>query len=235
MYGDLKSLKNISKIIKFVKKYKNEKFKIIYCPPYTLLDPFFKIVKKTQISLGAQNIHENFDFGANTGFINSQMVKNLGAKYVILGHSENRSLGESNSQINKKILSALKSKLNVIFCIGETNFQKRKNKTKKILKQQIELGLRNFGKKNRIIVAYEPVWSIGTGVIPNNIELEKNIKFIKILLNKKLKNYKIVYGGSVNPKNIKTLNQIDLLDGYLIGGASQSSKKLIDIIKKTFK
>ena len=95
-------------------------------------------------------------------------------------------------------------------------------------------GLKGIGKKCKIIVAYEPVWSIGTGVVPNNLELEKNIKFIKSIISKKFNNYKILYGGSVRPNNIQKLNMIDLLDGYLIGGASQSSKKLIDIIKKTF-
>ena len=86
-----------------------------------------------------------------------------------------------------------------------------------------------------MIIAYEPVWSIGTGIIPTNIELKKNLQFIKSIVSKKIKNHKILYGGSVNPNNIKKLNEIDLLDGFLIGGASQSSKKLIDIIKKTFK
>ena len=108
------------------------------------------------------------------------------------------------------------------------------SKTNIILKNQIMSGLKGIGKKCKIIVAYEPVWSIGTGVVPNNLELEKNIKFIKSIISKKFNNYKILYGGSVSPNNIKKLNMIDLLDGYLIGGASQSSKKLIDIIKKTF-
>ena len=234
MYGDLSSLNSIQRIIKFSKLNKSKKFKIVYCPPYTLLNQFITKVKKSSIDVGAQNIHQNFDFGANTGFINSKMVKNLGAKYVILGHSENRELGEDNKHINKKILSAIKSKLTVIFCIGETLSQRKKNKTKIILKNQINFGLKGVNKRNKIIFAYEPVWSIGTGVIPNNIELEKNLKFIKSIVSKKFKEYKILYGGSVNPDNIKKLRKIDLLDGYLIGGASQSSKKLIDIIKKTF-
>ena len=91
-------------------------------------------------------------------------------------------------------------------------------------------GLKGIGKKYKIIVAYEPVWSIGTGIVPNNLELEKNIKFIKSIISKKFNNCKILYGGSVSPNNIKKLNMIDLLDGYLIGGESQSSKKLIYII-----
>ena len=235
MYGDLTSLKSIQKVIKFSRLNKTKKFRIIYCPPYTLLGDFNRIVKKTSIETGAQNIHENFDFGANTGFVNSKMIKNLGVKYVILGHSENRALGEDNKHINNKILSALKSKLTVILCIGETITQKKNKKTKTILKKQIEVCLKGINKKKRVIIAYEPVWSIGTGIIPTNIELKKNLQFIKSIVSKKIKNHKILYGGSVNPNNIKKLNEIDLLDGFLIGGASQSSKKLIDIIKKTFK
>ena len=130
-------------------------------------------------------------------------------------------------------LSAIKSKLNVIFCIGESSFQRKNKKTNIILKNQIMSGLKGIGKKCKIIVAYEPVWSIGTGVVPNNLELEKNIKFIKSIISKRFKNYKILYGGSVSPNNIKKLNMIDLLDGYLIGGASQTPNKFIDIIKKT--
>ena len=164
------------------------------------------------------------------------MIKNLGAKYIIIGHSENRAAGDTDSAINKKIYSALKSNLSVIFCIGETLSQKRKKLTNTILKSQIINGLRNLKTSKKIILAYEPVWSIGSGIIPKNSELLKNILFIKKILKKisMLKNTKILYGGSVNPKNIKVLNNIDELDGYLIGGASQNSKKLIDIVKKTF-
>ena len=164
------------------------------------------------------------------------MIKNLGAKYIIIGHSENRAAGDTDSTINKKIYSALKSNLSVIFCIGETLSQKRKKLTNTILKSQIINGLRNLKTNKKIILAYEPVWSIGSGLIPKNSELLKNILFIKKILKKisMLKNTKILYGGSVNPKNIKVLNNIDELDGYLIGGASQNSKKLIDIVKKTF-
>ncbi len=234
MYGDLGSLKTLNKVIKFTRLNKNKKFRIIYCPPFTLLNSFSDILKKSKISVGAQNIHEDLNFGPHTGFINSKMIKCLGVKYVILGHSENRVLGESNTKINKKVLSALKSKLNVILCIGETLFQKRKKFTKKVLKKQLFQCLKGVNKKTRIIIAYEPVWSIGTGIIPNNLELEKNIKFVKSHVEKKFKNHIILYGGSVNPKNVEKINKINLLDGYLIGGASQSSKKLIDIVKKTF-
>ena len=164
------------------------------------------------------------------------MVKNLGAKYVIIGHSESRTSGDNDELINKKINSALKQKLIVVFCIGETFSQKKRKLTNKILKKQITKGLKGLKKNSRIIIAYEPVWSIGTGIIPKNSELDNNINFInKVIKNyTKLKKVKILYGGSVNPKNIYSLNMINSINGYLIGGASQNAKKLIDIVKKTY-
>ena len=236
MYGDLKSLKSIDKVIKFTKLNKKKKIKLIYCPPYTLLYPFVEKLKKSNIEVGAQNCHEEIDYGAFTGSINSKMLKNLGAKFVIIGHSENRQSGENDFLINNKIKSAIKNNLSVIFCIGETISQKRKRLTNSVLKSQILKGLKGVGSYTRIIIAYEPVWSIGTGIIPKNLELTKNINFIKLTTQKfsKLKKIKIIYGGSVNSNNINNLNSINSIDGYLIGGASQSAKKLIDIVKKTF-
>jgi len=189
-----------------------------------------KKLKNTNIDVGAQNCHEQDTYGAFTGSINSMMLKNVGAKYVIIGHSENRQAGETNKLINLKIKNALKSGLKVIFCIGETLQEKRKKITKKILNKQIKLGLNKIKNKKNVIIAYEPVWSIGTGLIPRSNELFKTIDFIK----KKIKNNKVLYGGSVNPKNIYELKLINNIDGYLIGGASQDPKKFIDIIKKTY-
>tara|TARA_B100001093_G_C26596534_1_gene913985 strand:- start:370 stop:948 length:579 start_codon:yes stop_codon:yes gene_type:complete len=187
-------------------------------------------LKTTRIEIGAQNCHENNSYGAFTGSINSMMLKNVGAKYVIVGHSENRQLGENNNLINLKIKSALHSGLKVILCIGETLQERRKKKTNQILTKQIKFGLQRIKNTKNVIIAYEPVWAIGTGMIPKAIELFKTIKFIK----SKNKKYKVLYGGSVNSQNIQELKSIDNLDGFLVGGASQYSKKFIDIIKKTF-
>ena len=231
MFGGLNSLNSLKKVINFLKNFKKSKFiKIIYCPPNTLILPMSKIVKNSKIQIGAQNCHENETYGAFTGFVNSNMLKDIGAKYIIIGHSENRTTGENDYLINKKIKSAQKSGLKIIFCIGETIQQKRKKITNKILMRQIKLGLKNIKNKREIIVAYEPVWSIGTGLIPKSKELFSTISFIK----KRLKNTKILYGGSVNENNINTLKSISNIDGFLIGGASQDSKKFIDIIKKTY-
>ena len=235
MHGNTGDINRCASVIKLanLKKYKNKK--IIYCPPYTLLKTFYNKVKNSNISIGAQNCHSNSKFGSFTGSINSKLIKSTGANYVILGHSESRGSGDTNYIINKKIHSALKENLKVIFCIGEKLSEKRKNVTYQVLRKQLNIGLKGIKKFNKIIVAYEPVWSIGTGVIPKNLELIKNLKSIKkILLKlKRSVNIKILYGGSVNPKNAKELAQIKEINGFLVGGASLKAKKFIDIIKKS--
>jgi len=229
MFGDLRSLNTLNKVILFTKKFK-KKFKLIYCPPATLICPLAKIVKKSSIEVGAQNCHQSKYYGAHTGNINSSMLKGVGAKYVIIGHSENRKSGENDKLVNSKIKVATNSGLKVIFCIGETLNEKRKKITKRILSKQIDKGLSGIKNKKAILIAYEPVWAIGSGLIPNGQDLFKTINFVK----GKVKGAKVLYGGSVNQKNIKNLKNIDNIDGFLIGGASQVSNNLIDIIKKTF-
>ena len=232
MFGNLKSINTLNKVIKFSKSKEINKGRLIYCPPYTLLNSFHKKFKNCLIDIGAQNCHENDDYGAHTGYINSKMLKSIGANYVIIGHSENRKKGENNNLINLKVKSAIKAKLKVILCIGETLSEKRKRKTKSILSKQIKIGLKNIKKNSNIFIAYEPIWSIGTGNIPNQYELEKILEFIKKRF--KGKAPKILYGGSVNPQNIMDLKGVNYLDGFLIGGASQNAKKFIDIVKKTY-
>tara|TARA_B100001057_G_scaffold369489_1_gene373137 strand:+ start:2455 stop:3192 length:738 start_codon:yes stop_codon:yes gene_type:complete len=231
MYGSLKSLNSVDKTIKFLKSFKKNKFvKVIYCPPATLIYPMSKKFKNFSIEVGAQNCHQKEFYGAFTGSINSMMIKNAGAKYVIIGHSENRQAGDTDKLINVKIKSALKSGLKIIFCIGESLKEKRRKITKMILEKQIRSGLKNIKNKKNIIVAYEPVWSIGTDLIPKSDELFETIRFIK----HKIRNQKIIYGGSVSPKNVNELKYINNIDGFLVGGASQDPKKFIDIIKKTY-
>ena len=231
MFGKLKTLNSLNKVISFVKKFKKNKFKLIYCPPATLLSPLNDKLKDSSIQVGAQNCHESDSYGANTGQINSGMLKAVGAKYVILGHSENRKLGESDNLINLKIKNSIKAGLKIIFCVGETLSQKRKKKTKKILSRQISQGLKKIKNKKNIIIAYEPVWAIGSGLVPKNSEIIDIAKFIR----DKVKASKVLYGGSVNNKNINLLKKINNVDGFLVGGASQNSNNFIDIIKKTFK
>ena len=236
MFGDIKTLNSLNKVAKLSKSIKFVKSKIIYCPPYTLLSSFVQNFKNTKIKVGAQNCHQSSTSGPFTGSINSKMIKQLGCEYVIIGHSENRISGDNNFLINKKIKVSLDNKLKILFCVGENFKEKKQKKTKIILKKQITTALKNIKNIKNIIFAYEPVWSIGTGIIPKQNELKNNIIFIKQLLKKrfKLNNPKVLYGGSVNPNNIKELRTINQIDGFLIGGASQNSNKFIDIIKKTF-
>ena len=232
MFGDLRTLNSLDKVIKFSKTNKKNKFKLIYCPPNTLIRPLSKRLKNTNIEVGAQNCHESENFGANTGYVNSKMLKNVGAKYIILGHSENRQDGESDKLINLKIKSAIKAGLKIIFCIGETLKEKKNKKTKRVLANQILKGLNLIKNKSDIIIAYEPVWSIGTGMIAKSEDLTQCVAFIKSKFSKK--SPKILYGGSVNANNIEQLKNVSNIDGFLIGGASQDPKKFIDIIKKTY-
>ena len=232
MYGNLSSLNTLNKVIKFSKSKEINKGRLIYCPPYTLISSFSKKFKNCQIGIGGQNCHESGNFGPYTGSVNSKMLKNIGAHFVILGHSENRKKGENDKLINLKIKSALEAKLKVIFCIGETLKEKRKKKTHLILANQIDRGLDKIKNKSNIFLAYEPIWAIGSGIIPKSKDLFQTVDFIKSRFNGKPP--KVLYGGSVNPQNITNLKEINNIDGFLIGGASQNAKKFIDIVKKTY-
>ena len=240
MFGDFGDFKIIHKINQF--GYESSKLlkkkKIILCVPNTLIHFFKKKLESRFISLGVQNCHYHEGYGPFTGSVNAAMLKKAGAEYIILGHSENRLEGESNKLIKKKIISSLNQKLNVVFCIGETLYEKKRNKTFSVLRKQIKSSLKKNFNMNKIIIAYEPVWSIGTNKIPKINELKNIIKFIKndfknILKTKKYP--KVLYGGSVNDKNIRLFSPVSEIDGFLIGGASQSSKKFIDIVRNYYK
>jgi len=235
MFGNSKSVNSIKKVINLTKISKYKKAKIIYCPPYTILQNFVKKTRNTKINVGAQNCHYEQNFGAHTGSINAKMIKEIGANYIILGHSESRNSGDTNKKINLKIKSSLTENLKVIFCFGETLVERKNKKTYRIIKKQIKSALKNVKILRDIIFAYEPVWSIGTGKVLKTKVLDEQIINIKkyIAKNYKIKNPIILYGGSVNPKNIKSLLEIKSLSGFLIGGASQKPKKFIDIIKKS--
>ena len=240
MFGDFGSLKIIYQIHRFCTKFKKRdiKNKIILCVPFTLIYFFTKKLKSKLISIGAQNCHHHDTFGPFTGSVNASMLKNAGATYVILGHSENRNAGESNKIIRKKIKSALSQKLNIIFCVGESLMEKNRKKTFYVIRKQMKDSLNKKFNHSRIMIAYEPIWSIGTGKIPELSYLRKTLQFIKKEFKKIFKKSilsKVLYGGSVDSKNIGLFTTIDEIDGFLIGGASRSSKKFIDIVKKSYK
>ena len=165
------------------------------------------------------------------------MLKCVGAKYTLVGHSDNRSEGDTDIMLKNKVLYALKNNLKVVFCIGENKLDKKNKKTFFVLKKQLTKVLdKKFNRKN-IIVAYEPIWSIGTGKIPTKNELAKTTKYIKNVLKGlfKKKSPPVLYGGSVDGKNIKMFKEIKEIDGFLVGGASKSSNKFIDIIKNYYR
>jgi triosephosphate isomerase len=187
--------------------------------------------------IGSQNCYQKEKFSSNTGAVSSFMLKNVGAQYTLVGHSDNRSEGDTNTMLKDKVKFALKNNLRVVFCIGENKKEKKNKQTFSVLKKQLSKVLEKNFNKNNIIVAYEPIWSIGTGKIPSRNELLKTTIHIKKILKSIFRRNSpaVLYGGSVDDNNIDMFKEIREIDGFLIGGASKSSKKFIDIIKNYYR
>ena len=240
MFGIPSSIKIIDRVNSFYQRDRKnkKKYKVAISPPHTLLESFSKAFKNKKISICAQNCFHKDSYGSHTGSISPFMIKKLGVKNIIIGHSENRAAGDNEKIIKEKILSAAKNKFNIILCIGENKSEKKRNLTLSVLKKQIKNALYKKYDFKKIIIAYEPIWSIGSGKLLSGQELSKIIislkKFLNLKFNKK-HNFKILYGGSVDSNSIYQFKKIKELDGFLIGGASKSSKKFIDIIKNFYK
>ena len=238
MFGVPKSINILHKINFFHSKFKNsKKYRVIITPPYTLLESYARYFKNKKIFIGSQNCYHKDLFSSDTAAVSPYMIKSVGAKYTLIGHSDNRKEGDTDELLKEKIKFALKNNLKVVFCIGENKQDKKNKKTFNVLRKQLSKALdKKFNSKN-IIVAYEPIWSIGTGKLPTEIELNNTIIFIKKILKGmfKKKSPAVLYGGSVDGNSVKIFREIKEIDGFLIGGASKTSKKFIDIIKNYYR
>ncbi|MGE4518140.1 MAG: triose-phosphate isomerase [Desulfobacteraceae bacterium] len=215
-----------------------EKTEVMIAPAFTSLYPVSEALKGKNIALGAQNIYFE-SHGAYTGEISAEMIKACGCGYVILGHSERRQIfQETDDFINKKISSAISAGLIPVFCIGETKSERNSNKTLNVLDKQVQNGLKaiSVSTGNELVIAYEPVWAIGTGETASPEQVEEahfNIrKLIEKIYNKNVAdNIKILYGGSVKSGNARELLSLENVDGALVGGASLKAEDFTGIIK----
>lgn len=224
----------ISQILK-IKKSRNE---VIIFPDFSSLFSVSQIIKNTQIKLGSQDVAPQ-KLGAYTGEVSLEGLKQLNCKYIIIGHSERRQYFSDDNLVADKLFNIIKnSKITPILCIGESLKQKNKKETYKVLHQQLSTAFSKLKSKDienrEIIIAYEPVWAIGTGRVAevNDLVLaHRKIKeiFWKIFNNKKIKEAKVLYGGSVNIKNFLNFQNLKEVDGLLIGGASLKVGDFLDI------
>ena len=221
----------------WIKKNSNilENIRIIICPPFVYLESLSKSPKikssRLKVEFGAQDLFWE-EKGAFTGEISPRMLKNLGVKYVIVGHSERRQiLKETDEMIHKKLKAAIKAKLKPILCIGETLKERKKGKTFKVLKNQLTKALNHLTTRqlSYLILAYEPVWAIGTKNPCKPNEARKVLLFLRKIIQSP-----ILYGGSVNSKIAKDYIEVGF-DGLLVGGASLNLKEFIGIVKSVAK
>jgi triosephosphate isomerase (TIM) len=219
-----------------------EQKEVVLCPPFVYLVAVRNILKGSNIRIGAQNVYYQ-PKGAFTGEISIAMLKDIGCAYVIIGHSERRHIFmEDNELINKKIKAVLTAGLSPIFCVGESLEERADNATEKVIRTQIENGLDDipFDKYNQLIIAYEPVWAIGTGKNATPEQAQEIHSFIRKLVvhlsnDVIAREVPIIYGGSVNPDNIQMLMNGEDIDGALVGGASLSADSFIKIVSATKK
>lgn len=196
---------------------------VVLCPS----SPYFILTESDEIYLGSQNVSKN-SYGSHTGEVSAEQLKSLGVSYCLVGHSERRyEEQESIEDINKKIMCLLKNDINPILCIGETASEREDNKTVERINNELTKIIESIPQEylKKIIIAYEPIWAIGSGIIPTAEQINGSIQTIKKLL----PGNKVLYGGSLNEKNIATLLNIEI-DGYLVGNLSLNPEKLNEFI-----
>lgn len=230
-------LKLTSEILNMVKDEVRSDAQVVLCPPFISIYSVGKILEGSAIGLGAQNCYQK-ESGAFTGEISVEMLKSAGVKYVIIGHSERREyFGETNQQLADKVNLALKSGLTPIFCCGESLQQREKGIHIDFVNTQLTESLFHLSEADflKVVIAYEPIWAIGTGVTASTEQAqemhEKIRKHLAGKYGKAAESISILYGGSCKPDNAKELFACKDVDGGLIGGASLKSRDFVDIIK----
>lgn len=238
--GNWKMHKTIAEALDFVNAVKdrvnNDNVEAVICAPFTLLKDLKEATKGTNIKIGAQNMHFE-EKGAFTGEISPLMLKELDMDYVVIGHSERRQyFNETNETVNKKVLKALEVGIDPILCVGETLEEREAGNTKDVCKVQVEKALENVSKEDlaKVVIAYEPVWAIGTGKTATSEDANDVIAYIREvvanLYGELANEVRIQYGGSVKPSNVaEIMNQSDI-DGALVGGASLEANDYVDLV-----
>jgi len=216
---------------------KNNDVDVVVCPPFTSVESVGQALDGSNVKLGAQNMHPE-PSGAFTGEVSAEMLRSLFARYVILGHSERRAyFGETDAFINQKVIAALKAELKPILCVGETLEEREAEATLKVVQTQLEGGLAGVGKAHatEVVIAYEPVWAIGTGKVATVEQAQEVHAFIRGLLAKHFTpalagKIRILYGGSMKPANAAELLAQTDIDGGLIGGAALEARSFVQLI-----
>ncbi|MDP3791476.1 MAG: triose-phosphate isomerase [Candidatus Omnitrophota bacterium] len=241
--GNWKMNKNIGESIDLANSIKRsvydiEEVEMVVCPPYTSLSDVREVLMDTNIKLGAQDCYWERE-GAFTGEVSAPMLKDVGCEYVIIGHSERRQFfGETNETVNKKAKALLKEGLKPIVCVGEKLEERKSGKTFDVIKDHVANSLTGLTKDEMLktVIAYEPVWAIGTGVNATKEQAQEVHQYIRKLLKEIFgeevaKAVRIQYGGSVKPDNIKELISQEDVDGALVGGASLKADSFIQLVK----
>lgn len=241
--GNWKMNKTVKEAINLVSSLKKQlkdvkEREIVVCPPFTSLCEVHDVVRNSNIGLGAQDVFYE-DKGAYTGEVSAEMLKDVGCGYVIIGHSERRQyFNETDEIVNKKVKKSLEHDLKVIVCVGENLEEREKGEHRAVIEKQVRRCLKGVKKENmgNVIMAYEPIWAIGTGKTAKPEQAQEMHSFIRSLLGMLFndgaaKQTKILYGGSVNPNNIKDLMKQKDINGALVGGASLDAEKFISIVK----
>ena len=228
--GNFKMNLNSVEINKYIEFFKGKNYNnVVFGPPAIYLERF--------VNSGFETASQDVGFsdkGAYTGDISAQELRSIGVKYSIVGHSERRKYYDDGRYVNDKIKLLLSEKIIPIVCIGETKEERDNNQTFDILKEEISQALKNIDTNllNSVIIAYEPIWSIGTGVIPSSKDIFDTIAFIKRFLLESFNiSLKVLYGGSVNNDCINNLEKIENIDGYLVGGCSIKQEEFDKLIK----